>query len=122
MIAFLCIAMNMKQSPFHELHITPPDVVDQIKKAPIPQIIFMATYSHLIHGKHAFYTDASKTDSVSFVGFGFYYSTLNIQRLSKIDGFASVFMGETLAVIKCVDFISANKISDLSSLQSHVVL
>ncbi|KAL6448029.1 hypothetical protein ACFW04_000220 [Cataglyphis niger] len=78
-----------------DLHLTLPDIVNDIKKASVPQIIFMATYYQLIHGSQCFYTDASKTDSSDY-----------------IDGCASVFTGETLALLKCFDFILLKQFSN----------
>lgn len=82
--------------------------VDELRQAPIPQLLFLSYFNHLLH---VFYTGASKIDPNSHVGFAFYSLSLNIQCLYKIHSYASVHTGEALALFCCIDYILSNDIS-----------
>ncbi|XP_070169673.1 uncharacterized protein [Polyergus mexicanus] len=97
-----------------DIHITPPAIVEKIRQAPFPQLIFMATYNHLIQERKCFFTDASKTDSQDYIGLAFYSHSPHTSRQYRIDGYASIFTGETFALLKCLDYILQNKITNSS--------
>ncbi|XP_070152117.1 uncharacterized protein Cyt-b5 isoform X1 [Polyergus mexicanus] len=97
-----------------DIHITPPSIVEEIKSAPFPQLIFIATFKHLIQERKCFFTDASKTDSQDYVGLAFYSHSPHTSRQYRIDGYASIFTGETLALLKCLDYILQYKLMNSS--------
>lgn len=91
-------------------------LLEELRQAPIPQLIFLSFYSDLLHGKHVFYTDASIINSESYVGFALYSPSLNTQHLYKIHSYASVYTSKALALLYCLELILSKKNIDQASI------
>lgn len=61
---------------------------------------------------HSFFADVSKSESGTYVGYAVYSSSLNIQLQFKISSYAIIFIGEGLAILKCVEHIVENGIAN----------
>lgn len=94
--------------------LTSSDQTKTIQDSQFSQLAFQAIHAQHIENRHLFYTDASKIDSSTYVGFAFYSPTLKTQVMFHISGIASIFTGECLAIIHCVDFILVNNIEKSS--------
>lgn len=79
-------------------------LVESIKNAPIPQIIFMEVYKDFMHNSVLSYTDACKKKTSDFVGFALYSPSLDIQFQYRIS-FASVFTTEAFAILYILKYI-----------------
>lgn len=101
--------------------ITPPNLVEEYKQIPIPQLLFLSSYKHLLENKQTFYTDASKTDSGIYVEFAFYSPSLKVQKLFRTYSDATIFTGEALAILQFIKYIISNNITEAPFLQIRLV-
>ncbi|KAM0731572.1 putative RNA-directed DNA polymerase from transposon X-element [Formica fusca] len=98
-------------------HVTSPSIritsaldVESIKNNPFPTLIFFDIYHDLLQDYIPFYTDASKVDEISYVGFATYSPTLNLQLLFRTYSFASIFSAEAYAILQTLTYILDNSI------------
>lgn len=89
-----------------ETAISSPQVVQGIRRAHFPQLVFQMELSQYIVGRHLIFTDASK-DGSSYLGAAI-YSSLQVQEKYKLNGNFSVFSGECIAIIYAIDCILEN--------------
>lgn len=55
-----------------EIIISPNSLVESIQQAKFPQLIFSFFYKEILADHTSFFTDASKKDDFSYVGYAFY--------------------------------------------------
>lgn len=87
------------------VEITPQSVVENIRHAPFPQLVFQASLSHLIVERQLIFTDASKEEFGDYVGIGIFCPNPHIRKKFRSDGCSSVFSGECITIIHAVEFI-----------------
>jgi len=84
---------------------TPPQVVEQISLAAIPQLVSLSHFSYLIGDGCTFFTDASKNDLFPHLGAAYFSPDMLIQRKYKLDSGFSVFSAECIVIICATDCI-----------------
>ncbi|XP_025262582.1 uncharacterized protein LOC112637350 [Camponotus floridanus] len=88
-----------------EVDFTPSSVVDDIRSASIPQLVFHSHFQDIIVNRCSFFTDASKSEALPHLGAAYYSPDIQIQRKYKLNSFFSIFSAECIAIIYAMDCI-----------------
>lgn len=114
----MLVLVNLPFMTFHWVHqffavrhCYLPSIVEKIKQSPIPQLTFQSFYSDLLKDRYSFYTDASKIDDGAYVGFALYFPSAGVSFQYRVSYFASIFTGESLVILRCIEFVLRSRIS-----------